>query len=58
MQESDKTAINIEKKQKRSKSSKRTVIDDQWPLKASCYKLETAVGLGSYGLCWKAHVFD
>ena len=31
---------------------------DQWPVRASCYKLESAIGKGSYGLCWKAHCFE
>lgn len=49
-------------RKKSSKSANKNQYDkpsaDKWPLKASSYKLETAIGLGSYGLCWKAHCFD
>lgn len=53
-----------EKQSQRSKSKlkkeKEVIPDDvdQWPVRASCYKLENAIGNGSYGLCWKAHCFD
>ena len=54
----------IEKQSKRARSKtkkeKEAIADDvdQWPVRASCYKLESAIGKGSYGLCWKAHCFD
>jgi hypothetical protein len=56
----------IEKQSKRTKSTKpkkekeatNADVVDQWPVRASCYKLESAIGKGSYGLCWKAHCFD
>lgn len=34
------------------------MVQDQWPLTASCYKLESTLGVGHCGLVWRAHVWD
>ena len=40
------------------KKKRQQLLMDKWPLTASCYKLEFAIGQGNFGLVWKAHCFD
>lgn len=46
---------------KRNKTRSKNYLlpeENQWPSRASDYRLERAIGIGVYGLVWRAHCFE